>query len=80
MRTLRPRRVPRSEDRVACERCHAPFRPSLTRGDCPVCGLVADASLHADAADPEARPVTLAIAAMAVNLLVFALVTWAVLG
>jgi hypothetical protein len=41
---------------------------------------VADATLHPRPVDAEQRPVALAIAAMAVNLVVFALVVWAVLG
>lgn len=70
----------RTPARLVCTRCGAPFAPALTRGDCPVCGLTGDASFRPSAADAEARPVVLAIAAMAVNLVVFALVTWAVLG
>ena len=62
-----------------CARCDAPYQPSLTHGDCPVCGLVGDPRFHPSEADAEQRPVTLAVAAMAVNLVVFALVAWAVL-
>lgn len=68
------------EERLACRRCATPYRPSLTRGDCPVCGLVGDAAHHLAGPDNEQRPVALALAAMAANLLVFALVVWAVLG
>lgn len=66
--------------RLACQRCSAAYAPALTRGDCPVCGLTGDASWHPSPADTETRPMVLAITAMAVNLVVFALVTWAVLG
>ena len=74
------RRTATVEARHACARCGAAFRPSLTHGDCPVCGAVADPAHHRAADDGENRPVALAVAAMAVNLLVFGLVVWAVLG
>lgn len=77
MRSLRRR--PATE-RVHCVRCGAPYRPALTHGDCPVCGLVGDPRFHPDEDDVEQRPVTLALAAMALNLVVFGLVVWAVLG
>lgn len=77
MRSLRRRAT---DDRVRCTRCGAPYRPALTHGDCPVCGLVGDTRFHPAEGDAEQRPVTLAVAAMAVNLVVFALVAWAVLG
>lgn len=79
MRVWRPRRS-QQPARAPCARCAVPYDPTLTRGDCPVCGLAGDASLHLRAADAESRPVVLAVAAMAVNLVVFALVAWAVLG
>lgn len=69
-----------TEQRMTCPRCATPYRPTLTLGDCPVCGLVGDPSQHVVGVGAETRPVVLAVAAMAVNLLVFALVVWAVLG
>lgn len=74
------RRTASVEARHACTRCGAVFRPSLTHGDCPVCGAVADPAHHRSADGGEDRPIALAVAAMAVNLLVFGLVVWAVLG
>ena len=77
--TLR-RATPTDHDRVTCARCTAVFRPDLTRGDCPVCGAVGDPRHHATRGEDEDRPIALAVAAMAVNLLVFGVVVWAVLG
>lgn len=80
---MRPRWSRRSEpavQRLVCDRCATLYRPALTRGDCPVCGLVGDARLHPADTDPESRPVALAVAAMAANLVIFGLVVWAVLG
>ncbi len=76
---LRLRDPADAPDRLTCDRCTARFDPRLTRGDCPVCGATGDAAF-ARTTDDEDRPIALAVAAMAVNLLVFGLVVWAVLG
>lgn len=68
------------DDLLTCARCTTPYRPALTVGDCPVCGLVGDPGQHLAGMDEGTRPVVLAVAAMAANLLVFALIVWAVVG
>ena len=73
------RRAPATDDRHVCMRCTAAFRPALTDGDCPVCGAVGNPAHHRDR-DGDDRSIALAVAAMALNLLVFGLVVWAVLG
>ena len=77
---LRPRPAADAPARLTCDRCTAVFDPSLTHGDCPVCGATGDARHARAGGDDEDRPIALAVAAMAVNLLVFAAVVWAVLG
>ena len=77
---LRPRPAADAPARLTCDRCTAVFDPSLTHGDCPVCGATGDAAHARAGGDAEDRPIALAVAAMAVNLLVFAAVVWAVLG
>ncbi len=72
----RPSRT--ADEHLVCHRCSAAFRPALTHGDCPVCGAVGDPAHHRG--DDEDRSIALAVAAMALNLLVFGLVVWAVLG
>ena len=79
MITSRQTRTRTTDERLVCTRCTAAFRPRLTHGDCPVCGAVGDPGWHR-AGDDDDRPITLAVAAMALNLLVFGLVVWAVLG
>lgn len=69
-----------SGDPMTCTRCATSYRPALTLGDCPVCGLVGDPRHHPAGVDAATRPMVLAVAAMAANLLVFALIVWAVIG
>lgn len=76
----RLREVPVQDVRVACPRCDTRFRAALTRGDCPVCGYEVDPGLHPATGDEDSRPLVLAIGALAVNLVVFAVIVWAVLG
>jgi hypothetical protein len=77
--TSRLREPAPADTPVACPRCDARFRAALTQGDCPVCGYEVDPDLRPPAADDD-RPLVLAIGALAVNLVVFAVIVWAVLG
>lgn len=66
-----------TDERHPCDRCGARYRPRLTRGDCPVCGLAAPAALRPDPGafatlDPDTRMVVLVAAATVGNLLVLA--------
>lgn len=79
MISLLRRTAPTEDERLVCGRCTAAFRPALTNGDCPVCGAVGDPGHHRHRDDDD-RSITLAVAAMALNLLVFGIVVWAVLG
>ncbi len=60
---------------TSCWVCATTYRPTLTGGECPVCGRPTDglpASALPSSLDPDTRVTLLVVAAMAANLLILA--------
>lgn len=63
--------------RITCERCEAPYDPSLTRGRCPVCDQAAPGGPVALRVwdDPDDRLLAIVAAATIANGLLLAVLT-----
>ena len=68
--------------RVACERCTAPYDPTLTRYRCPVCDTAAPGGAPAPRAwdDPDDRLLAIVTAATLANVLLLAVLALVVLS
>jgi len=68
-------------NRITCERCEAPYDPSLTRRRCPVCDQQAPGGALALRAwdDPDDRLIAIVAAATIANVLLLAVLTLVVL-
>lgn len=68
--------------RISCERCEAPYDPSLTRHRCPVCDQVAPGEGVAPRAwdDPDDRLLAIVALATVANVLLLAVLTLFVLS
>ena len=68
--------------RVMCERCTAPYDPSLTRHRCPVCDTPSPGPLPAPRAwdDPDDRLLAIVTAATLANVLLLAVLALVVLS
>ena len=70
-----------TRERVTCERCSAPYAPSLTRHRCPVCDQAAPGDAVARRAwdDPDDRLLAIVAMATIANVLLLAVLTLVVL-
>lgn len=68
-------------ERVACERCGAPYRADLTRHRCPVCDTPAPGPAPAPRVwdDPDDRLLAIVVMATIANALLLALISLVVL-